>query len=650
MAAFTSHLPAAHAAAPCLGRGKKTPGGLIPAADEECTSAEQTTPKRKKITDFFKSASTSSTKQSHLIVSAQSAAPSSQELGTNDEMRCAPCAPETLALRPTPLVPSSCCRLPSSHHSESTPARSGECTPPQSAASSAATTESAQTSEVECPTRYRFTTNGRRYKYRIGKWIHCCSKCELSPNYPDEEGKPNRLCSTHAKEAGSYAVQQPCRDCPDDEKLKAHYPDEEGKPNRLCSTHAKEAGSHVVRNPCRDCPDDNKIEANYPDEEGKPKHLCCIHAKATGCHVVLKNPCRDCPEDNKIEASYPDEEGKPKHLCSTHAKAAGSHVVLNPCRDCPEDNKLEAGYPDKEGKPNRLCSTHAKEAGSYAVQHPCRDCPEDNKIEACYPDEEGKPNRLCSTHAKEAGSYAVQHPCRDCPEDNKIEACYPDEEGKPNRLCSTHAKAAGSYAVRKPCRDCPEDNKIEACYPDEEGKVNRLCSTHAEAVGTHARAPAGSGASLKAMKCLDAVSRLQGEDIGWRIRMRPESTDGGVTFTTIVEGQEKMDLIPNSKLRPDGYREKRREVWLFHGNYYHGYPPGHPCCEEAGAHGVPCAELWQRTMEQHDLYFNAGCIVMYIWEHEFNATQRANYPRRLHDVIRQHKTLGSRPREDEYDH
>ena len=37
------------------------------------------------------------------------------------------------------------------------------------------------------------------------------------------------------------------RDCPDDAKLDASYPDEDGRPRRLCAAHAKAAGTWYER-------------------------------------------------------------------------------------------------------------------------------------------------------------------------------------------------------------------------------------------------------------------------------------------------------------------------------------------------------------------------------------------------------------------
>ena len=61
--------------------------------------------------------------------------------------------------------------------------------------------------------------------------------------YKDEDGKTRQLCATHARAAGTHAVQVPCRDCPEDAKVDAHFEDEDGKAQQLCATHARAANT-----------------------------------------------------------------------------------------------------------------------------------------------------------------------------------------------------------------------------------------------------------------------------------------------------------------------------------------------------------------------------------------------------------------------
>ena len=98
--------------------------------------------------------------------------------------------------------------------------------------------------------------------YRMGdvvqRWDGAASRtmcCACLPEkavhaaYKDEDGI-KQLCGPHARAAGTYAVLNPCRDCPEDAKVEAHYKDENGNAHQLCATHARAAGTHAVLNPC----------------------------------------------------------------------------------------------------------------------------------------------------------------------------------------------------------------------------------------------------------------------------------------------------------------------------------------------------------------------------------------------------------------
>jgi len=371
---------------------------------------------------------------------------------------------------------------------------------------------------------------------------------------------------------------------------------------------------------CQYCPK----TPHYPGLCGHKQRVCSKHAKAVGTYEVLW-PCRDCPVGNKLRANYPDENKNPKRLCATHAKAVGTHEVRCPCRDCPPGKKIEASYPDENNNPSRLCATHAKAVGTYEVLKPCRDCPVGNKLVAHYPDENNNPNRLCAMHAKAVGSYQVRNPCRDCPVGNKLEAHYPDENNNPKRLCATHAKAVGSHQVLDPCRDCPVGNKVVAHYPDENNKPNILCSRHAVLAGTHVENK--SGASIIACECFDRWELLTGERIGHRVRYI--ACVGG----SRTEGREMRGLIPGRRIQPDGYQEETKTVWLFHGNYFHGFPPDHAKHETYLNNGKWGPDLYKDTMEQMALYVKHGYTVRYVWEHEYIETTRARCPVSLRDVV-----------------
>ncbi len=242
---------------------------------------------------------------------------------------------------------------------------------------------------------------------------------------------------------------------------------------------------------------------------------------------------------------------------------------------------------------------------------------------AAYPDEEGNLKRLCSNHAKMVGCHKVRNPCRDCPDDKKLEAAYPDEEGKSNRLCSRHAKLVGCHKVLNPCRDCPDDEKLEAHYPDEEGKSNRLCSECAIKAGTHIRSIHGS--SIAACEFFDMYKQLTGIDLP-HIHYALDQDH--------PEGQEIKGLVPGRKLRPDSYDKESQTVWLFHGEWYHGFPEWHPKHKSLVSHGRSSVDQWHKTVMDMQAYVNTGYNVKYILHEEYAKTRLVNNPTPFLSCIR----------------
>ena len=82
-------------------------------------------------------------------------------------------------------------------------------------------------------------------------------------------------------------------------------------------------------------------------------------------------------------------------------------------------------------------------------------------------------------------------------------------------------------------------------------------------------------------------------------------------------GHEARGLVHGSSIRPDGFVAARNEVWLFHGNYYHGFPPEHKWQSRVVRSGISAAEAYKLTLKQMEQYVEGGYIVRYVWEHEY---------------------------------
>ena len=198
---------------------------------------------------------------------------------------------------------------------------------------------------------------------------------------------------------------------------------------------------------------------------------------------------------------------------------------------------------------------------------------------------------------------------------------YKDETGASNKLCADHARIAGTHEVRNPCRDCQEGAKLQANYKDETGASSKLCAKHAVLAGTHVETQ--PGASRIACECFDRLETL----LNMPLPHVHYDSQGNVT------GEEVRGLVPGSKCRPDSYQDNSKTVWLFHGSYYHGFPPGHPKHETFGVGDQWGPDLWEATVEQMKLYVKCGYVVNYIMEHEYQETRVRRFPRALGTVV-----------------
>lgn len=272
----------------------------------------------------------------------------------------------------------------------------------------------------------------------------------------------------------------------------------------------------------------------------------------------------------------------------------------------------------------------------------CQVC---NQNQANHPDEKDI-RRLCAGCADKKGTKIVKNPCRDCPVGNKTEATYPDEEGKANRvLCSTCADKINLRIIKRQCRNCPVDNPTSANWPDHDGKPNMFCSDCAAEEGL--KPQNDRGASMIACECWHRLERVSSAKMTHhRCCDNPEKK---------WTGKEKEGLLPNrkgtgrSKQRPDVYIEPglpihlkgetsgpKGAVLLFHGNYYHGYPPGHPKYNDIRPTGnIPFKELYETTLKDQDRYLKEGMRMFVVWEHEYMTTKRKKGAVDILDVVRE---------------
>ena len=106
-----------------------------------------------------------------------------------------------------------------------------------------------------------------------------------------------------------------------------------------------------------------------------------------------------------------------------------------------------------------------------------------------------------------------------------------------------------------------------------------------------------------------------------------------------------MGGLGSGSKRPDGIVQvdgKVTDVFFYHGNFWHGYPPEHEfydieiafprAAADGHRHVVNTKELYNKTMNEMQLFKAQGHTVYYMWEHEHIRAKRSKAP--LRSVLR----------------
>ena len=179
------------------------------------------------------------------------------------------------------------------------------------------------------------------------------------------------------------------------------------------------------------------------------------------------------------------------------------------------------------------------------------------------------------------------------------------------------------------------DCDILATCPGVDGSLNKLCAKHGYEAGTVAEYnPRASKAACRA-QCALAAEGLAFEHEHLNMSTMPPRW----------EGREVEGLVPGRRHRPDGVLRRDgavATVFFYHGNLFHGYPPGHKRYNTEQAlpqraadghqHIVNTKLQYESTMAAMELFRAQGYKVCYLWEHEDKAARRAKTP--LLDVVR----------------
>lgn len=114
-----------------------------------------------------------------------------------------------------------------------------------------------------------------------------CVEClpnKIYAKYPKGTKNTEKLyCMLHAKAHECYEFLNPCKMCPKDNIKSAHFKDEMGK-RTLCSEHARENGTYALQYPCIEClvePGAILTTESFQNVDGKV-NLCEKHALKKG--------------------------------------------------------------------------------------------------------------------------------------------------------------------------------------------------------------------------------------------------------------------------------------------------------------------------------------------------------------------------------
>ena len=176
-----------------------------------------------------------------------------------------------------------------------------------------------------------------------------------------------------------------------------------------------------------------------------------------------------------------------------------------------------------------------------------------------------------------------------------------------------------------------ETEKIQAETELERARPSRKRSAAASAAtdgaDTPHMVPVTCGVSRGACNCFHHIHTTSQQPLIIHACLRERD------LKQIDELYEIVGLIPGKKNRPDGFvlddDGNVVDVYLYHGNHYHGFPTG---CEPAGWRGVggaTSAKLYGPTEDAMDLYAARGYNVYYIFEDSFKRSIKKRCPEPL---------------------
>ena len=229
------------------------------------------------------------------------------------------------------------------------------------------------------------------------------------------------------------------------------------------------------------------------------------------------------------------------------------------------------------------------------------------------------------------------------------EVLWPSLSVPPRRLCALHSRLEYTHANTlwpgnssiDYCTECTAKEGQSICAgfdgpPDANGIAlkHQLCSAHAREAGTKSSFTAGaSHVACEAYHVLADRLKLScfkelNLDAGDHFHYSPGEDPTG----------RELKPFANQSIGVDGtFRDMQGRIigfYQFHGNYFHGYPPGHPRHLTFGSGHRWGPSLYNNTMNRDFQYMTepmwdvktGGAVeapLFEVWEHDFKAYKKA---------------------------
>lgn len=174
--------------------------------------------------------------------------------------------------------------------------------------------------------------------------------------------------------------------------------------------------------------------------------------------------------------------------------------------------------------------------------------------------------------------------------------------GKGCNICSTK-KASIKLSLGKDIfiKRASKTHNNFYCYGEVEyincsTKVKINCPKH----GVFLQRPASHLKGAKCPKCINRISKGSSE---W------------LDYLKIINREV---YFKNLKLHADGYDEKTKTVYLYHGDYWHGNPDIFKSNDYNKRANLTFKELYEKTLSFEKRYVDNGYYVITMWENDWN--------------------------------